>query len=119
MESLHSPMQSELGDMSETPPFESPKNSLGKPIKNFKAIIAVNRFTQYSPLPSPGDRQKKMENTKFPSLVTVINRARREDFPPSVMTVGPIAGEQGQRSDSWGRKTKREEIDGEEDCARV
>jgi hypothetical protein len=51
---------------------------------------------------------------KFPLPVTVINRARREDLLPSVTKVGPIAGEEGQRSDSWERKIKREEIDGEE-----
>lgn len=47
--------------------------------------------------------------------MTVINRARREDLPPSVTKVGPIAGEEGQRSKSvpptpWERKTKREEM---------
>jgi hypothetical protein len=64
---FHSPMRSELGDLPETQPFKSPENSQGKPAENSKAIVAVDRFTQYSPLPSPGDRQKKPENMKFPS----------------------------------------------------
>jgi hypothetical protein len=109
MESPHSPMRSELSNLPETPPFDSPENSQGKLAENSKAIVAD------SPLPSPGDRQKKPENTKLPSPVTVINQARREDFPPSVTKVGPIAGEEGQRSESvpstpWERKTKREEM---------
>jgi hypothetical protein len=44
---------------------------------------------------------------KFPSLVMVINRARIEDLSPSVTKVGPIAGEEGHRSDLL------------EDCPRV
>ncbi|XP_062170296.1 CASP-like protein 4A3 [Alnus glutinosa] len=109
---FHSPMRSELGDLPETPPFVSPENSQGKPAENSKAIVAFDRFTQYSPLPSPGDRQKRLESTK---PVMGISRARREDLPPSVTKVGPIAGEEVQRSEPvmstpWGRKTKREEM---------
>jgi len=112
---FHSPMRSELGDLPETPPFESPENSQGKPAENSKAIVTFDRFTQYSPLPSPGDRQKRLENTKLPLPVMGISRARREDLPPSVTKVGPIAGEEVQRSEPvmstpWGRKTKREEM---------
>jgi hypothetical protein len=105
---FHSPMRSEHGDLPETQPFESPENSQGKPAENSKAIVAVDKFTQYLALPSPGDRKKKPENTKFPLPVTVINRVRREDLSPSVTkTRDPIAGEEGQRFDS------------SEDCARV
>jgi hypothetical protein len=98
---FHSPMQFELGNLLKTQPFESHKNSQGKPTENSKVIVAVDKFTQYSLLPSLGDLQKKQENTKFPLPMTMINRERREDLSPSVMKVGPIAGEEGQRFDRW------------------
>ena len=111
---FHSPLRSELGDPPESPPYESPENSLERPVENSRAIVAVDRFTQYSPLPSPADRQKPLENAKLPSPVVVFNRSRREEPPPSVTKVGPSVGEEGRGSGMMAsnqRRSKREEMD--------
>lgn len=112
---FHSPLRSELGDPPETPPYQSPENSLDKPVENSRAIVAVDRFTQYSPLPSPADRQKPPESAKLPSPVVVFNRSRREDPPPSVTKVGPSVGEEGRGTGvmvpNQRIRSKREEMD--------
>lgn len=82
-----SPMRSDAGDPSETPPYGSPELSPQKPPPdNSKAIMAVDKFTQYSPFRP----QKPSENAKTPSPVVMYsNRAVREDAPTSVSKVGP------------------------------
>jgi len=111
---FHSPLRSELGDPPESPPYESPEYSLERPVENSKAIVAVDRFTQYPPLASPADRQKPQENAKLPSPLVVFNRSRREEPPPSVTKVGPSVGEEGRGSGMMAsnqRRSKREEMD--------
>ncbi|XP_062030696.1 CASP-like protein 4A3 [Rosa rugosa] len=78
-----SPMRSDAGDPSESPPYGSPELSPQKPPPdNSKAIMAVDKFTQYSP--SPFRPQKPPEKAPSPLVVYNSNRAAREDPPPSV-----------------------------------
>lgn len=110
---FHSPLRSEFGDPLESPPNESPNNLPENPAENSKAIVAADRFTQYSPFPSPGDRRKPPENAKLPSPVVVFNRSMREDPPPSVTKVGPSGGEEGRRSGTLSpilRRSRRGEM---------
>ncbi|VVA16912.1 PREDICTED: CASP [Prunus dulcis] len=88
---FHSPIRSDAGDPPETPPYESPENSPERRVDNSKAIMAVDKFTQYSPLRP----QKPPENAKAPSPVVVYNRSMREDMAPSVSKVGPVVGANG------------------------
>ncbi|CAL9031075.1 unnamed protein product, partial [Prunus brigantina] len=88
---FHSPIRSDAGDPPETPPYESPENSPERRVDNSKAIMAVDKFTQYSPLRP----QKPPENSKAPSPVVVYNRSMREDVAPSVSKVGPVVGANG------------------------
>lgn len=79
-----SPMRSDAGDPSETPPYGSPELSPQKPPpNNSKAIMAVDKFTQFRP-------QKPPDNAKSPSPVVMYsNRAVKEDAPLSVPKMGP------------------------------
>ncbi|CAB4280808.1 unnamed protein product [Prunus armeniaca] len=88
---FHSPIRSDAGDPPETPPYESPENSPERRVDNSKAIMAVDKFTQYSPLRP----QKPPENAKAPSPVVVYNRSMRDDVTPSVSKVGPVVGANG------------------------
>ncbi|KAL6281137.1 hypothetical protein ACE6H2_018018 [Prunus campanulata] len=88
---FHSPIRSDAGDPPETPPYESPENSPERRVDNSKAIMAVDKFTQYSPLRP----QKPPENAKAPSPLVVYNRSMREDVAPSVSKVGPVVGANG------------------------
>lgn len=119
---FHSPLRSELGDPPESPPYKSPENSPEKQPDCSKALVVVDRSTQYSPLPSPWGPHKPPENANknsnaqaanSPSPVLVFSRAMREEPPPSVTKVGPSGGEDGRRSGTVAsilRRTKREEI---------
>ncbi|KAJ7945877.1 CASP-like protein [Quillaja saponaria] len=95
----HSPFQSDQGDPPETPPYASPESSPEKQPDNSKAVIvAVDKYTQYSPVLSPlptNEHQKTPESVppaKSPSSVVVFNRSTREEPPPSVTKVGPVSG---------------------------
>lgn len=70
---FHSPLRSEFGDPPESPPFSSPAATLDRlPLPDdSRAIVAVDKYTQCSPLPSPlPDAQKPREgaNHKPPTL---------------------------------------------------
>ncbi|KAL3716883.1 hypothetical protein ACJRO7_008460 [Eucalyptus globulus] len=72
---FHSPLRSEFGDPPESPPFSSPAATLDRlpPTDDSRAIVAVDKYTQCSPLPSPlPDAQKPREgaNHKPPTLPT-------------------------------------------------
>ncbi|XP_040989944.1 CASP-like protein 4A3 [Juglans microcarpa x Juglans regia] len=119
---FHSPQLSELGDLPETPPYVSPENFPDKPTEKSKAMVSFDRFTQYSPLPSPlgGQKQQQPENegknrsaqaADSPSPVMVFNRAMREEPPPSVSKVGPGSGRRSGTVASIPRTSKREEIE--------
>ncbi|KAL5544214.1 hypothetical protein UlMin_007998 [Ulmus minor] len=104
---FHSP-RSEAGDPPETPPYESPDNSPEKPPDNSRAIVAVNKFTQYSPRESslPDNKKKPQQNAIAQSPPMGVNRATREEVPPSVAKVGPVAGAAGGGGeDGIGRRT--------------
>ncbi|XP_054790348.1 CASP-like protein 4A2 [Prosopis cineraria] len=91
---FQSPLRSEQGDPPESPEFRSPENSPD----NSKAIVAVSKVNQYSPARSalpPSDRQKVPENAppaRSPVSMMTVNRAMREEPPPSVTKVGPASG---------------------------
>ena len=74
---LNSPLPSDQGDPHESPPFVSPMNSPQKspPVDNSMAIIAVDKFTQCTPQPSP----KPQDN--------VNPRSHKAQLPPNPMTV--------------------------------
>lgn len=88
-----SPMRSDAGDPSETPPYGSPELSPQKPPPdNSKAIMAVDKFTQYSPFRP----HKPPDSAKSPSPVVMYsNRAVKEDAPPSVSKKAPGDGVDG------------------------
>ncbi|GAV87200.1 DUF588 domain-containing protein [Cephalotus follicularis] len=108
---FHSPLRSDLGDPPDSPPYSSPQSSPDKlqppkphprvPEDNSKAIVAVDKFTQYSPHPSPLPPPQKplTENAepKSASLppVMVYNRAVtvRDEGGLGVRKVGPAAAE--------------------------
>lgn len=98
---FQSPLRSEQGDPSESPPYQSTENSPDRS----KAIVVVDKCTQCSPARSPlppSDRLKTPENApsaKPPSSVVVFNRATREEPPPSVTKVGPASGGVGRGVD--------------------
>ncbi|KAF7806095.1 CASP-like protein 4A3 [Senna tora] len=88
-----SPMRSEQGDPPESPPYASPENSPDRQTDYSKAIVAVDKFTQCSPVGSPlppSDHDKATENVP-PSSVVVFNRSVKEEHPPSVTKVGPAS----------------------------
>lgn len=121
---FHSP-RSEQGDPPESPPYESPENSPDRQTDYTKAIVAVDKFTQYSPTRSPlppSEHPKATESVppaKPPSSVVVFNRSTREEPPPSVTKVGPASGVRHGGDGGRGRSrsaastpawTKREEM---------
>ncbi|KAI9087595.1 hypothetical protein K1719_030465 [Acacia pycnantha] len=91
---FQSPLRSEQGEPPESPEFRSPENSPD----NSKAIVPASKVTQCSPARSPlppSDRQKAPENSppaRPPASVVMVNRAMREEPPPSVTKVGPTSG---------------------------
>ncbi|XP_028778332.1 CASP-like protein 4A2 [Neltuma alba] len=91
---FQSPLRSEQGDPLESPEFRSPENSPD----NSKAIVAVSKVTQCSPARSalpPSDHQKAPENAppaRSSAPMMMVNRAMREEPPPSVTKVGPASG---------------------------
>ncbi|XP_021890878.1 CASP-like protein 4A2 isoform X2 [Carica papaya] len=92
---FHSPLRSDQGDPPETPPYVSPVGSPEKPPPdNSKAIVAVNKSTQFTPSPSPL-QPRLPENAaaaaKSPSPVVLFNRAVREDGPQGTTKVGPAS----------------------------
>ncbi|KAG2675834.1 hypothetical protein I3843_12G025600 [Carya illinoinensis] len=119
---FHSPQLSELGDLPETPPYVSPENFPDKPPDKSKAMVSLDRLTQYSPQPSPLGRQKQPENegkyrsaqaADSPSPVMVFNRAMREEPTLSVSKVGPGGGGHDRRLGTVASipTSKREEIE--------
>lgn len=101
---LNSPLPSDQGDPHESPPFVSPMNSPGKspPVDNSMAIVAVDKFTQCTPQPSP----RPHENTAYPQASAMMfNRAMREEGPPVVGKVRPNG--RSAVVDSW--KSRRED----------
>ncbi|XP_050225709.1 CASP-like protein 4A3 [Mercurialis annua] len=82
---LSSPLPSDQGDLHDSPPFVSPMNSPQKsppPVNNSMAIIAVDKFTQCTPQPSPKPPEHANGKSKAqaPPPVTV-NRAVKEEGP--------------------------------------
>ena len=126
---FHSPLRSELGDPPETPPYHSPEASPKKPPLDYsKAVVAVDKYTQFSPQQSTPEKPNltnnninnnsnaAMQTEKSPSPLMVLSRAMREEPPMSVTKVGPSGGgagrgvEDGRRSAhlSMPRRTKRD-----------
>ncbi|KAF5476812.1 hypothetical protein F2P56_003508 [Juglans regia] len=113
---FHTPMPSDSGDPHDTPPYESPENSPGKPPDNSMAMVIFDKFTRNSPLTSPSDGQKPPESASknrnalavdSPSPGIVVNRAIREEPPPSVSKVGPVGSGDGRRSGTVASILKR------------
>ncbi|KAJ8753538.1 hypothetical protein K2173_022779 [Erythroxylum novogranatense] len=94
---FHSPLRSDHGDPPETPPYASPINSPEKPppvIDNSKAIVAVDKFTQYSPVTSqlPTEnaavKSASAQETENRPPTVMMNRAMRQESAKNVRTVG-------------------------------
>ncbi|CAN1154542.1 CASP-like protein 4A3 [Linum perenne] len=118
---FHSPLRSDLGDPSESPPYSSPINSPRNPtppssIDNSKAIVSVDNFTQYTPQTSPlppstnnaatnSARTPPPPPPPFRPGLTTMHRVVKEEAPQSVRKVGP----EGGRSGSILRQSGREE----------
>ena len=87
----HSPLRlgasprSEHGDPQKTP-YHSPQESLDHPVDNSKALVPFEKTNQYSPAVTPPDRRKQPESV---TPAVTVNRAIREDRPPSVTKVDP------------------------------
>ncbi|EXB87878.1 hypothetical protein L484_015008 [Morus notabilis] len=103
---FHSPLRSEAGDPPDTPPYESPVNSPEKQPDNSRAIVAVEKanLNHYS-----SDHHKKPHQNATapakPPLPMYINRATKEEAPPSVTKVGPVAGGSGGDDGGVGRRS--------------
>ncbi|XP_065876056.1 CASP-like protein 4A3 [Euphorbia lathyris] len=93
---INSPLPSDQGDPHESPPFVSPMNSPGNslPVDNSMAIVAVDKFTQCTPQPSPLPQDNAAHTHPFaqgkPQVPPMmVNRAVKEDGPPVVGKVRP------------------------------
>uniref|UniRef100_A0A2N9IZY7 CASP-like protein n=1 Tax=Fagus sylvatica TaxID=28930 RepID=A0A2N9IZY7_FAGSY len=115
---FHSPLRSDLGDPAETPPYASPEASPENPPDYSKAVVAVDKYTQFSPQQPTPEKANNINNNNYninnngntttqveksPSPVVMFNRAMREEPPPSVTKVGPGGG--GGRSGGDGRRS--------------
>ncbi|OAY30884.1 CASP-like protein 4A3 [Manihot esculenta] len=110
---LNSPLPSDQGDPhDESPTFVSPMNSPGKlpPLENSMAIVAVDKFTQYTPQPSPFPQEnaaysqaKAQPQTHTPAMM--FNKTVREEGPP---VVGKVRTDgRSAAVESWRRKDRR------------
>ncbi|GMY24923.1 CASP-like protein 4A3 [Fagus crenata] len=115
---FHSPLRSDLGDPAETPPYASPEASPENPPDYSKAVVAVDKYTQFSPQQPTPEKANNINNNNYninnngntttqveksSSPVVMFNRAMREEPPPSVTKVGP--GGEGGRSGGDGRRS--------------
>ncbi|CAI0549625.1 unnamed protein product [Linum tenue] len=107
---FHSPLRSDQGDPAESPPYSSPINSPEKPtppsVDNSKAVVAVDKFTQYTPQPSPL-QPSSLNNA---AMGASMNRAVREEAAPSVRKVGPEGGRSGAAVGSILRRSGKEDM---------
>ncbi|KAF5734753.1 hypothetical protein HS088_TW15G00245 [Tripterygium wilfordii] len=90
---FHSPLQSDQGDPTDTPPYASPIASPEKPPPdNSKAIVSFDKYTQFSPHPSPFQPagEKRLPQSQPPM---VFNRAVKEDGPATATRVGHAVGD--------------------------
>ncbi|CAI0549627.1 unnamed protein product [Linum tenue] len=110
---FHSPLRSDQGDPAESPPYSSPINSPEKPtppsVDNSKAVVAVDKFTQYTPQPSPL-QPSSLNNAAAAEMGASMNRAVREEAAPSVRKVGPEGGRSGAAVGSILRRSGKEDM---------
>ncbi|XVF54127.1 hypothetical protein PTKIN_Ptkin05aG0155900 [Pterospermum kingtungense] len=83
---FHSPLRSDQGDPDNiSPPYASPAASPGKPpVDNSKALVAVDKSTQFNAHPSPSPFPSPPAQPTTPpqqSLHMTVNRAVREEGP--------------------------------------
>ncbi|XP_038687123.1 CASP-like protein 4A3 [Tripterygium wilfordii] len=115
---FHSPLRSDQGDPTDTSPYASPIASPEKPPPgDSKAIFTVNKYTQFSPHPSPfqppdNTAAAAMEKAQPKSQPpTVLNGALKEDGPGTVTRVGHAVGEgRFGTMGSVARTSRREEM---------
>ncbi|CAI0545792.1 unnamed protein product [Linum tenue] len=91
---FHSPLRSDHSPEKPTPPS----------VDNSKAVVAVDKFTQYTPQPSP------LQPSSFREMGASMNRAVREEAAPSVRKVGPEGGRSGAAVGSILRRSGKEDM---------
>ncbi|KDP31108.1 hypothetical protein JCGZ_11484 [Jatropha curcas] len=106
----NSPLPSDQGDPHESPPFVSPMNSPGRssPVDNSMAIVAVDKFTQCTPQPSPLPPENVYAQAKAQSQAPplMMNRAVREEGHPVRGKMRP--DERSAAVETW--RSRREDM---------